>query len=183
MKIVEALETTGHLAPTPKSSHLSIVIAAATHESSCLGTGTDAFNSENHMDCSNEASMTEKQQTDSISSSLVTEDPQQNSPLDTKRQNRDGSYLNSAESKEAQEQGKGKKRKKCNSSMEETEKKPKADRKNKKKVSEEEPPTGYIHVRARRGQATDSHSLTERVLPSFSISYLSLSVTSSFQTQ
>lgn len=27
----------------------------------------------------------------------------------------------------------------------------------------EEPPKGYIHVRARRGQATDSHSLAERV--------------------
>jgi hypothetical protein len=26
-----------------------------------------------------------------------------------------------------------------------------------------EPPAGYIHVRARRGQATDSHSLAERV--------------------
>lgn len=26
-----------------------------------------------------------------------------------------------------------------------------------------EPPKGYIHVRARRGQATDSHSLAERV--------------------
>ncbi|KAJ8634070.1 hypothetical protein MRB53_027406 [Persea americana] len=64
---------------------------------------------------------------------------------------------------EAQEQGKGKKRKKCNSSMEETEKKQKTDRKNNKKVSEEEPPAGYIHVRARRGQATDSHSLAERV--------------------
>lgn len=24
-------------------------------------------------------------------------------------------------------------------------------------------PTGYVHVRARRGQATDSHSLAERV--------------------
>ncbi|XP_020964040.1 transcription factor bHLH137 [Arachis ipaensis] len=36
---------------------------------------------------------------------------------------------------------------------------------NKKKDSneEEEPPKGYIHVRARRGQATDSHSLAERV--------------------
>lgn len=29
--------------------------------------------------------------------------------------------------------------------------------------SGEEPPKGYIHVRARRGQATDSHSLAERV--------------------
>ncbi|EYU32918.1 hypothetical protein MIMGU_mgv11b022778mg [Erythranthe guttata] len=32
-----------------------------------------------------------------------------------------------------------------------------------KKILVEEPPTGYIHVRARRGQATDSHSLAERV--------------------
>lgn len=28
-----------------------------------------------------------------------------------------------------------------------------------------EPPKDYIHVRARRGQATDSHSLAERVRP------------------
>ena len=42
--------------------------------------------------------------------------------------------------------------------MKEEEKK-KAD----KKGAEELPPTGYIHVRARRGQATDSHSLAERV--------------------
>ncbi|KAM6594781.1 hypothetical protein CsatA_002484 [Cannabis sativa] len=35
---------------------------------------------------------------------------------------------------------------------------------NKKKCEEQEtPPSGYIHVRARRGQATDSHSLAERV--------------------
>jgi hypothetical protein len=32
-----------------------------------------------------------------------------------------------------------------------------------KEVDEEEEPKGYIHVRARRGQATDSHSLAERV--------------------
>ncbi|XP_022853307.1 transcription factor bHLH78-like isoform X2 [Olea europaea var. sylvestris] len=31
------------------------------------------------------------------------------------------------------------------------------------KKAEEKPPTGYIHVRARRGQATDGHSLAERV--------------------
>jgi BHLH transcription factor Upa20 len=29
---------------------------------------------------------------------------------------------------------------------------------------DEEEPKGYIHVRARRGQATDNHSLAERVL-------------------
>jgi len=38
----------------------------------------------------------------------------------------------------------------------------------------EEPPTGYIHVRARRGQATDSHSLAERVL--YSLNNLKLSM-------
>lgn len=30
--------------------------------------------------------------------------------------------------------------------------------------SKPEPPKDYIHVRARRGQATDSHSLAERVI-------------------
>lgn len=43
------------------------------------------------------------------------------------------------------------------------EKKAKSDKKDQVKVGDE-PPTGYIHVRARRGQATDSHSLAERVL-------------------
>lgn len=53
--------------------------------------------------------------------------------------------------------------------MKETEIKLKYDKNknNKKKASEEEPPAGYIHVRARRGQATDSHSLAERVLKCF----------------
>lgn len=31
-----------------------------------------------------------------------------------------------------------------------------------KRANEQEPPKDYIHVRARRGQATDSHSLAER---------------------
>ncbi|CAL1405682.1 unnamed protein product [Linum trigynum] len=35
-------------------------------------------------------------------------------------------------------------------------------RRKKKGADKERPPTGYIHVRARRGQATDSHSLAER---------------------
>lgn len=41
------------------------------------------------------------------------------------------------------------------------------DKKKKKNISEEKESngalTGYVHVRARRGQATDSHSLAERV--------------------
>jgi hypothetical protein len=32
-----------------------------------------------------------------------------------------------------------------------------------KSTTDDEAPKGYIHVRARRGQATDSHSLAERV--------------------
>lgn len=36
-----------------------------------------------------------------------------------------------------------------------------------RKKDGEEPPNGYIHVRARRGQATDSHSLAERVFVLF----------------
>ena len=55
-----------------------------------------------------------------------------------------------------------KKQKKCNGTLKEEEKKSKAGKKGQKKLAEE-PPTGYIHVRARRGQATDSHSLAERV--------------------
>ena len=33
----------------------------------------------------------------------------------------------------------------------------------KSKPASDEPPRDYVHVRARRGQATDSHSLAERV--------------------
>lgn len=34
-----------------------------------------------------------------------------------------------------------------------------------------EPPKDYIHVRARRGEATDSHSLAERVWMTFALLY------------
>lgn len=34
----------------------------------------------------------------------------------------------------------------------------------KQKKAPEEAPRGYVHVRARRGEATDSHSLAERVI-------------------
>ena len=44
------------------------------------------------------------------------------------------------------------------------EKKGKGERKKKKKKMVKEAPNGYVHVRARRGEATDSHSLAERVL-------------------
>ncbi|KAM3276614.1 hypothetical protein ACQJBY_044807 [Aegilops geniculata] len=59
----------------------------------------------------------------------------------------DTASLNSAHSKETKESTRKRGAKKQGKEMDE----------------EEEEPKGYIHVRARRGQATDSHSLSERV--------------------
>ncbi|KAL8042683.1 hypothetical protein ABFX02_09G069200 [Erythranthe guttata] len=67
-----------------------------------------------------------------------------------KRKSKEGSSPNSAQSKDKREVSKEKKQKKMKECKE-------------KKILVEEAPTGYIHVRARRGQATDSHSLAERV--------------------
>ncbi|TMW90180.1 hypothetical protein EJD97_016101 [Solanum chilense] len=75
------------------------------------------------------------------------------SPLDKKRKSSEGSSsMTSAHSKN-EKQGDNGKKKKINSKLV---------AKDEKKATEEAP-TGYIHVRARRGQATDSHSLAERV--------------------
>ncbi|XP_027342269.1 transcription factor bHLH137-like [Abrus precatorius] len=78
------------------------------------------------------------------------------SPTEKKKRARNGSSLVSPLSKDSREGG-NKKQKKSNGGV-----KPKEEKKDQKKGAEE-PPTGYIHVRARRGQATDSHSLAERV--------------------
>ncbi|KAL5724468.1 hypothetical protein ACHQM5_007728 [Ranunculus cassubicifolius] len=79
--------------------------------------------------------------------------------LDMKRNKKDDYCLSSAQSQDMRVR----KQRKCSKRKEETvEKKSKSLKKDEKKVVEE-PPTGYIHVRARRGQATDSHSLAERV--------------------
>ncbi|KAK3183226.1 hypothetical protein Dsin_030512 [Dipteronia sinensis] len=80
--------------------------------------------------------------------------------MDKKRKNRNGSTSNSALSKDGRQVVKSKKQKKINIDIQKDEEKNKP---NKKVVDQEEPPRGYIHVRARRGQATDSHSLAERV--------------------
>ncbi|XP_043806117.1 transcription factor bHLH137 isoform X2 [Manihot esculenta] len=109
----------------------------------------------------NETSVTKKQSTDSSTVVDKLESGEQVTqklpPMDKKRKRANESSLNSAQSKDARD-ARSKKQKKCNSELKEEEKRPKAE----KKVPEE-PPTGYIHVRARRGQATDSHSLAERV--------------------
>ncbi|KAK6920452.1 Myc-type, basic helix-loop-helix (bHLH) domain [Dillenia turbinata] len=85
--------------------------------------------------------------------------------MEKKRKSRENrSSQGSPQSKETKE-GKGKKQRKCNgaSVKDNDENNSKSEKKNEKKVAEDAPPTGYIHVRARRGQATDSHSLAERV--------------------
>ncbi|XP_039011466.1 transcription factor bHLH137-like isoform X2 [Hibiscus syriacus] len=95
---------------------------------------------------------TKKQSTDDHST--VVDKLESGEQVIQKKRTRNGTTLNSAPFKGAKE-GKTKKQKKCNNAL-----------KNEKKVSkavEKEAPTGYIHVRARRGQATDSHSLAERV--------------------
>ncbi|XP_058102986.1 transcription factor bHLH137-like [Magnolia sinica] len=133
----------------PSESLPQIEIPQETHQRDFLAV-------DNCVNSSHEASVMEKQRTDS--SSMVTElkdgdtSLQKQNQIHKNRKKRDGSCLNSSQSK-----------RKCNSSSKETEeKKSKAGKKN-EKTSTEEPPKGYIHVRARRGQATDSHSLAERV--------------------
>ncbi|RDX61502.1 Transcription factor bHLH137, partial [Mucuna pruriens] len=78
-------------------------------------------------------------------------------PVEKKRRTRNGSSLSNPPSKDTA----NKKQRKSNGGLKEEEK-PKEEKKDQRKCPEE-PPTGYIHVRARRGQATDSHSLAERV--------------------
>ncbi|KAE9604244.1 putative transcription factor bHLH family [Lupinus albus] len=82
-------------------------------------------------------------------------------PMVKKRRVRSVSSLSNPQSKDASE-GKNKRQRKNNNGGVKGEEKAKAVKKDQKKNCEE-PPKGYIHVRARRGQATDSHSLAERV--------------------
>ncbi|GMJ00131.1 CYTOKININ-RESPONSIVE GROWTH REGULATOR [Hibiscus trionum] len=112
------------------------------HESSCVVSRSD-----------NEPSVAKKQSTAGGDSTVV--DKLENGEQVTqkvslvrtrKRRTRNGTTLNSAKAKDA----KGGKNK-CKNGMEIEKKSP------------QDPPTGFIHVRARRGQATDSHSLAERV--------------------
>ncbi|XP_011002105.1 PREDICTED: transcription factor bHLH137-like isoform X2 [Populus euphratica] len=112
----------------------------------------------------NETSWTKKQSTNPSTAvdKLVTGEhvTQEVTPMARKRASANG-FLNSAQSKfllQDARKVKSKRQNKCSGDMKHEEKKPKVE----KKVLGE-PPAGYIHVRARRGQATDSHSLAERV--------------------
>lgn len=83
--------------------------------------------------------------------------------MDKKRKVRDG-FLNtsSVQIKEGRKAIGKRQRKRNGLKGDGEENKAKSDKKDKKKVLEEAP-TSYIRVRARRGQATDNHSLAERV--------------------
>ncbi|KAE8665924.1 Transcription factor bHLH76 [Hibiscus syriacus] len=119
------------------------------HESSFVDDGSKAVHSDNEFS----TVTTRKQSTDEHST--VVDKLESGEQVTQKKRTRNGTTLNSAQFKGAKE-GKTKRQKK-------NEKKdPKAVKKDQKKASEELP-SGYIHVRARRGQATDSHSLAERV--------------------
>ncbi|CAK9143357.1 unnamed protein product [Ilex paraguariensis] len=129
-------------------------------ESSCFEHSTKVALSNNEPSVTNKHSPDSSSVIDKLESGeQVT---QKLTPMEKKRRCADGSSLSSAQSKGARVM-KGKKQKMSNGGMKEgEEKKHRADKKDKNKVAEEAP-IGYIHVRARRGQATDSHSLAERV--------------------
>nr|AKN09654.1 basic helix-loop-helix transcription factor [Salvia miltiorrhiza] len=100
---------------------------------------------------------------DNNSSSIVTDHKHESNdqitqnfitPMDNKKRKcKSRSSANSAQSKDKREV-KGKKQKKIKDDEE---------KKNNSKEIKAAEAAGYIHVRARRGQATDSHSLAERV--------------------
>ncbi|KAF6166333.1 hypothetical protein GIB67_015879 [Kingdonia uniflora] len=109
-----------------------------------------------YLPSDHEPTVTETNKTDSCTMAVEVEVGNQvnykENPSENKRKERDGSCLSSAQFQPVKE-AKAKKTNKCSKKQREV------DKKNQKEVSQEPP----IHVRARRGEATDSHSLAERV--------------------
>ncbi|GMI67332.1 CYTOKININ-RESPONSIVE GROWTH REGULATOR [Hibiscus trionum] len=122
------------------------------HENSSVDNSSKAVHSDNELS----TVTTRKQSTDEHDSTVV-DKLESGEQVTQKKRTRNGTTLNSAQFKGGKE-GKTKRQKKCTNEKKES----KVVKKDQKKDSDE-PPTGYIHVRARRGQATDSHSLAERV--------------------
>ncbi|WJX35084.1 hypothetical protein P8452_23123 [Trifolium repens] len=81
------------------------------------------------------------------------------SPMEKKRRTRNNGLSSTKQQSHDNNLVEGRNKKQKKNKEEEN---PKAEKKDQRKCLDE-PPTGYIHVRARRGQATDSHSLAERV--------------------
>ncbi|XP_057472336.1 transcription factor BC1-like [Actinidia eriantha] len=147
---------------TPESFHQNPVDFGLYQSSNCLENAPKAALS------NNEPSLTRKHSSDSSS---VVDKPGIGDQfahnlvsMTKKRTNSDGTSTSSDQSMDAREV-KQKKQKRSNGVIkDDKEKKPKISKKDHlKKVAEDEVPTGYVLVRARRGQATDSHSLAERV--------------------
>ncbi|KAL8154150.1 hypothetical protein V2J09_011910 [Rumex salicifolius] len=121
------------------------------HESSCVEQGgTPMANSENDTP--------KKQSIDQNGGGVARWIPVKNK----RKIKLDGSSPNPSK---ALRGGRSKKLKNCkNEAMKEEKEDEEVNKiKEQKKVTFQEAPKGYIHVRARRGQATDSHSLAERV--------------------
>lgn len=149
----------------------NLLDTAVVFETSC-GDNHDHHSGDNHNEPSNNNSAVTKNQSTTVSSTeqQVTQSTVTtttiNTHMDKKRKNRTNasSSFNSAQSKDPREvKSKKQKKGKVNDALMKKEEKkniPKAD--NESKIAKE-PPKDYIHVRARRGQATDSHSLAERV--------------------
>uniref|UniRef100_A0A0D9XA80 BHLH domain-containing protein n=1 Tax=Leersia perrieri TaxID=77586 RepID=A0A0D9XA80_9ORYZ len=98
------------------------------------------------------AAIVEDASLESSVSAVLDTSPLGSPSVDRKRKAaEDGATLSSAHSKD------------CKDGKSRRGKKPSSKELEEKSTTEDEPPKGYIHVRARRGQATDSHSLAERV--------------------
>ncbi|XP_009587187.1 transcription factor BC1 isoform X2 [Nicotiana tomentosiformis] len=133
------------------------------HESSyCLDQSTNVTlgqNEPNSVTNNSSSSVSLDMDSSSVTDKIESRNKPNFTPMDKKRKSREGSSsMSSAHSKNVKQVDHGKKKKSNSQSVAKEEKKGKEEKK-----ANEEAPTGYIHVRARRGQATDSHSLAERV--------------------
>ncbi|KAJ7945645.1 Transcription factor protein [Quillaja saponaria] len=136
----------------PCQSLQETYIDAKSNETSCLDHNSKVTLSDNEPSVTIKRSTGTLQMVDKLETGeLVT---QKLNLMDKKGKTRNGSSLNSTQSKDAIEG-------RSNSALKQEEKKKRPQKDQKK--NPQKPPTGYIHVRARRGQATDSHSLAERV--------------------
>ncbi|KAL6996861.1 hypothetical protein U1Q18_006989, partial [Sarracenia purpurea var. burkii] len=179
--------------PPESLHHFPVDHAASLHESSCLENGeisiVDVSNNNNnepsvtnnhgHSADSSSVFGYKLESRSTGGEQVIDHKAVKVIPMDEKRKRRDGSSssMTTVQSKEAREvKGRMRKQKESIGVMEvddeeKNKKKKKMSnkddyKKDQKKVRDQDqrdPPTGYIHVRARRGQATDSHSLAERV--------------------
>ncbi|KAJ9567916.1 hypothetical protein OSB04_003882, partial [Centaurea solstitialis] len=107
-------------------------------------------------DLSNQSSIDNKLQSSDSCISMVVHDPHKVEKTNMPTTN--SSSFNHHQTNETKSTcRKWKKEKRSNNDQENSKKKT-------RDIKEEEGQIGYIHVRARRGEATDSHSLAERVL-------------------